>query len=487
MNSATVSGGKARFVAAIVSGIAIMSFSAGVSAQVGPMGGAGACPPGTTKMTGGFLNGHCVKTAAVGQPKPLGSVAPKTIPKTALAPAAIPVSVCKPKIDTEFKSFTDRVTRGLAAKVITPQEQAALNGHYNTLKADEAKMEKDGLSAQECATLSSGLVHLNTELADALCSREPAQETRAAIKGVVAQAAKSRHPTKTVAIPDANGLCIMEIQHEATLFHAAVANAQKANLIDPKEQAELTKSQATIHALEERVLTDGKVTLKELRDVMAVLKVQNELLDHAIATQAPARAPATQAAAARPVTSCQAMIDHATLSLTQRIGRGLSTKQIDDKERATLSKGFFDTLAFVANAKTDGKLDPKECQEIQKRIDAENKQLAQALMASPSPEHKKAAALALTKKTGKAIAHEAVTCQAEINHENDAYAAAILAGVASGKISAQEKVTLDKTHAELVALEHKTMADGKVTPQECMKIHAKIADEGNKLRLAISN
>ncbi|MCX7165929.1 MAG: hypothetical protein NTV11_06595 [Rhodocyclales bacterium] len=486
MNLTTVSGGKARFVAAIVSGIAIMSFSAGVSAQITPMGAGGQCPAGTVKGTG-FLGAHCLKPAAAGQPKALGSTALNTVPKTALAPAAIPVSVCKPKIDAEFKSFTDRVTRGMSAKVITPQEQAALNAHYNTLKADEAKMAKDGLSAQECATLSAGLVHLNTELADALCSREPAQETRAAIKNAVQQAANARHGAKPVVIEDKNGLCVMEIQHEATLFHASVLNAQKANLIDAKEQAELTKSQATVHALEAKVLSDNKITLKELRDVMAVLKVQNELLDHAIATQAPARAPATQAAAARPVSSCQAMIDHATVSLTQRIGRGLSTKQIDAKERAALEKSFFDLLAFEANAKKDGKLDPKECQDIQKRIDAENKQLAQAMMASPSPDHKKAAALALTKKTGKAVAHEAVTCQAEINHENDAYGAAILAGVASGKISAQEKVALDKTHAELIALENQTMADSKITPAECMKIHAKIADEGNKLRLAISN
>ena len=484
MNSTTVSGGKARFVSAIVSGIAIMSFSAGVSAQIGPMGAGGKCPEGTVARNI-FGQNHCVKPA--GQPAALGGTNVRAVPKTAMAPAAIPVSVCKPKIDAEFKSFTDRVTRGLSAKVITPQEQAALNAHYNTLKADEAKMAKDGLSPQECATLSAGLVHLNTELADALCSREPAQETRAAIKSAVQQAANARHGAKPVAHDDKNGLCIMEIQHEASLFHASVANAQKANLVDAKEQAELTKSQATVHALEAKALSDNKVTLKELRDVMAVLKVQNELLDHAIATQAPARVPGTQGAAARPVSSCQVMIDHARQSYTQRIGRGLQTGQIDAGERAALEKSHNELLAFEASAKKDGKLDAKECQEINKRIDAENKQLTQAMIGRSSPEHKKAVALALTKKTGKAVAHEAVTCQAEINHETEAYGTAILAGVKSGKITAQEKVALDKTHAELLALEHKTMADGKVTPQECMKIHAKIADEGNKLRLAISN
>ena len=484
MNSTTVSGGKARVVAAIVSGLAILSFSAGVSAQIGPMGAGGKCPEGTVARPI-FGQNHCIKPA--GQPAALGATNVRAVPKTAMAPAAIPVSVCKPKIDAEFKSFTDRVTRGLSAKVITPQEQAALNAHYNTLKADEAKMAKDGLSAQECATLSAGLVHLNTELADALCSREPVQETRAAIKNAVQQAANARHGAKPVAIADANGLCVMEIQHEASLFHAAVENAKRANLIDPKEQAELTKSQATVHALEAKALSDNKVTLKELRDVMAVLKVQNELLDHAIATQAPARAPGTQGAAARPVSSCQAMIDHSTMSFARQIGRGLSTKQIDAKERAALEKSFFDLLAFEANAKKDGHLDPQECQEIHKRVDAETKQLSQALMTRSTPDHKKAVALALTKKTGKAVAHEAVTCQAEISHENDVYAAAIKAGVASGKVTAQEKVALDKTHAALVDLEHKTMADGKITVPECMKIHAQIVDEGNKLRLALTN
>lgn len=485
MNSATaVSGGKARFVAAIVSGIAVMSFSMGASAAVQPMGGGAPCPAGTVKGTG-FLANHCIKPA--GQVKPLGSTALNTAPKTALAPAAIPVSVCKPKIDAEFKSFTDRVTRGMSAKVITPQEQAALNAHYNTLKADETKMAKDGLSAQECATLSAGLVHLNSELADALCSREADKATVVAIKGAVQQAANARQGAKPVAYDDKNGLCIMEIQHEAAMFDAAVENGKKANLLDAGELAELTKSRATIHALEAKVLSDKQVTLKELRDVMAALKAQNELLDHALITKAPASAPPKQAVAARPVTSCEAMVDHAVVSLTQRIGRGLSTKQIDDKERAALSKGFFDLLAFADSAKTDGKLDPKECQEIQKRIDAESKQLTLAMVAKQSPAQNKVVAAALAKKTGKAIAHEAVSCQAEINHENEVYASMIRAGIASGKVTAAEKAALDKTHAELLALEHKTMADNKVTVPECMAIHAKILDEGNKLRLAVSN
>ena len=53
--------------------------------------------------------------------------------------------------------------------------------------------------------------------------------------------------------------------------------------------------------------------------------------------------------------------------------------------------------------------------------------------------------------------------------------------MADGRIDATEKAGLDKTHDELMALEKKANEDGKMTPEECKGIHAKVVEEHRKL------
>ena len=80
---------------------------------------------------------------------------------------------------------------------------------------------------------------------------------------------------------------------------------------------------------------------------------------------------------------------------------------------------------------------------------------------------------------------QVVSCSNEIARDRTQYDASIKAHVADGKIDATEKAALDKTHSELLALEKKAMEDGKMSPEECKVIHAKIIAENKQLAAAI--
>lgn len=107
---------------------------------------------------------------------------------------------------------------------------------------------------------------------------------------------------------------------------------------------------------------------------------------------------------------------------------------------------------------------------------------AQVPVPTPAP----AAAAAPVKPAPAVKRHPSVlTCAADIARERKNYDVSVKRHMADGRIDATEKAGLDKTHEELMALEKKANEDGKMTPEECKGIHAKIVEEHRKLVAAL--
>jgi hypothetical protein len=82
--------------------------------------------------------------------------------------------------------------------------------------------------------------------------------------------------------------------------------------------------------------------------------------------------------------------------------------------------------------------------------------------------------------------HPQASCVAEIRRERATYHRNLEAGIKGGRIDAKEHAMLNKTHAELMAMEKKAAEDHKLSAAECKAIHAKIMEEHKKLQMAMA-
>jgi hypothetical protein len=62
----------------------------------------------------------------------------------------------------------------------------------------------------------------------------------------------------------------------------------------------------------------------------------------------------------------------------------------------------------------------------------------------------------------------------------------MMRGLQNGSINQAEKAALDKTHADLLAMEKKAHEHGKLSAQECQAIHGKMIEESSKLKRAMA-
>jgi len=84
-------------------------------------------------------------------------------------------------------------------------------------------------------------------------------------------------------------------------------------------------------------------------------------------------------------------------------------------------------------------------------------------------------------------AHPQASCLGQIKNERMRFEQAMAAGMKSGRIDAKESEALKKTHAELMEMEKKAMADQKVSAEECKAIHDKIVAEHKQLQAAMAS
>lgn len=508
-----------HLLALVIAGAALAAQAVPASAQQQcqqPSGYAdaqGNCPAGTTKgpatLAGGqgalLLKLTCYKAAPCA---PLGVNFNRARPIPAHRPQTVPVEMCKQKLDGEFKSFTDRIQRGMAAGVISPQEQGGLKQNYDALKADEAKMAKDGLSPQECAQLNANLTHLNTELAEALCTREPTATVHAAMSQAVQTAANVRHGNLKVATDPKNSLCVMEIQHEAAVFHNTVLEGKRAGLIDQKEAAQLDAAEKRVHGLEQKALADSKVSREELKHIVHAMRGESAELDKALASKpspkvahAPlnlAQRKAHPAKGHAPKTinvNCKSIIDREFKVYTDSVALGLKAGVISDQERGELEKEYNGLKGKEQRALGDGKLDPKECAGMYDDLADLNYHLASAMCSREPPAGlraslEQAAKQAAAKRHPNAAAlmtnNPNPLCMAQIQREIAQLEEGIAAGTKAGMIDAKEMVDLQKGLAKVAELEKKAMSDKSVTPAELQQILAAVGEENKKLDAAMS-
>ena len=176
---------------------------------------------------------------------------------------------------------------------------------------------------------------------------------------------------------------------------------------------------------------------------------------------------------------CAKQIEAENKSFDANLKAHIADGKIDDNEKTALAKTHADLLAAEKKAMEDGKLSADECRAIHSKIVAERKQMNDAIGVRAKNHVATKKAFAGTKFT------HIKDCSAEISREKNAFDTKMKAGLDSGKIDAKEKADIEKTHAELLALEKKAMDDGKISAEECKGIHTKIVSENKKLATAV--
>ena len=449
--------------------------------------------------------------AAQQQPVPLNlKQKPKNV-NAALQPKQIHGD-CKMYIDKEFKAYTDRVTRGLAAGVITAAERADLEKEYNALKAKEATALKDGkVDPKECAGLYDDLVDLNNHLGDALCSREVPAAKQAEVVAAVKQAAQARVGNAPVTPNPGLGLCVAEITHMVGLFEETIQRGKQAGLIDATEEAALEKGRAKLRADEKKAVSDQKISRAELQKLMKDIDAENKKLDAAMATPA-AAAKAKPVVAQKPLNlkakpksvnvalkpkeihgDCKAVMDKEFKSYTDRVSRGLTVGVISAQERGDLEKEYAALKAKEATALKDGKIDAKECAGLYDELTDLNDHLGDALCSREVPAAKQAEVVNAIKQQATARGIKAPApnpglglCVMEVQHMVTLFDQAIQRGKAAGLIDAAEEKALQAGRAKLAADEAKAVSDQKISQAELKKILDDIDAENKKLDAAMA-
>jgi hypothetical protein len=193
---------------------------------------------------------------------------------------------------------------------------------------------------------------------------------------------------------------------------------------------------------------------------------------------APAFAQLPGKPASHPQASCIADMQRERATYQRNLDAGIKGGRIDPKEHAMLNKTHADLMAAEAKANADHKITPAECKALHARIMDENKKLQMAL-ASPAGKGPVVGP--------KGPVHPQASCMADIQRERATYQRNLEAGIKGGKINPKEHAMLNKTHADLMAAEHKAMADHKISPAECKSLHTKIMDEHKKLSMAMAS
>jgi hypothetical protein len=155
--------------------------------------------------------------------------------------------------------------------------------------------------------------------------------------------------------------------------------------------------------------------------------------------------------------------------------------KLDAKEKTDLNAAHAKLLDALTKAKADGNISAQECAQLQGLATKEAADMRAAIGVREvgHGKHKEAFSKRKTKHGSMA------SCKAEIKKEERIFDAKFKRGIDSGKIDDKEKADIEKTHKELLALEEKAKADGKLSADECADIHEKIVEENKKLNAAM--
>jgi hypothetical protein len=155
--------------------------------------------------------------------------------------------------------------------------------------------------------------------------------------------------------------------------------------------------------------------------------------------------------------------------------------KLDAKEKTDLNAAHAKLLDALNKAKADGNISAQECAQLQGLAGKEAAEMRSAIGSREvgHGKHKEAFSKRKTKHSSMA------SCKAEIKKEERNFDAKFKRGIDSGKIDDKEKADIEKTHKELIALEEKAKADGKMSADECADIHEKIVEENKKLNAAM--
>jgi hypothetical protein len=241
--------------------------------------------------------------------------------------------------------------------------------------------------------------------------------------------------------------CIEEIT-EAVNFQAEMRKGIESGRIDAKEKAALEKTHAELMAMVQKARAEFGVSADECYKIRVKLVQANQQLAAAMAP-GPAK--------------CMAEIQQTWWHFEEQMKFGIQDGTIDPKEVLALAKTHAELTAMVERAYADRNLSEAECKKIHDKFVEEDKKLASARASGPG-------------NCLNEIAKAWATFQTEMEK-----------GIQSGKIDPKEKAALEKTHAELVAMVARALADVKLSPAECKKIHDRIAEENKQLAAVMAS
>lgn len=163
--------------------------------------------------------------------------------------------------------------------------------------------------------------------------------------------------------------------------------------------------------------------------------------------------------------SCWAEVVNESVEYKTELERGKTNGAISPAEDAKIKKLDAEMEKAIADAKKDG-MNVAECRAIHRKISDQKAAVAKMMVYRCDPQ---------------------MSCFGEITRARNRFLAGVKRGVADKTLSPTELASLKKAHDDLVEMENKVFADGKISQKECEDIQAKIIDEEKVLKQALLN
>lgn len=168
-------------------------------------------------------------------------------------------------------------------------------------------------------------------------------------------------------------------------------------------------------------------------------------------------------ASQRALYACWGEVVEESMEYKTELERGRANGAISPTEEANIKKLDAEMEKTIADAKKDG-LNLAECQTIHRKIANQKAAVAKMSVYRCDPQ---------------------MSCFGEITRARNRFLAGVKRGVAEKLLDANELASLKKSHDELVEMESKIFADGKISQKECEAVQSKIIDEEKRLKMAL--
>lgn len=161
--------------------------------------------------------------------------------------------------------------------------------------------------------------------------------------------------------------------------------------------------------------------------------------------------------------SCWGEVVQESVEYKTELERGKTNGAISPAEDAKIKKLDAEMEKLIADAKKDG-MSIGECQAIHRKISDQKAAVAKMQVYRCDPQ---------------------MSCFGEITRARNRFLAGVKRGIAEKTLNPTELASLKKSHDDLVEMENKIFADGKISQKECEDIQSKIIDEEKRLKTAL--